>query len=95
MEQSTHLEKKSRCPLKEIKITGSNTKSKSLRTSNDIRDEVFNFSKTYGIEVEEVSKHLPSMYWIPKMHKIPIGARFIVASKKCTTKPLSKIISYT
>ena len=31
---------------------------------------------------------------MPKMHKKPSGARFIVASSKCSTKPLSKTISY-
>ena len=29
---------------------------------------------------------LPVMYWTPKMHKTPIGKRFIIASKKCSTK---------
>ena len=33
------------------------------------------------------------MYWIPKMHKTPIGSRFIVASSKCSTKRLSKAVS--
>ena len=33
------------------------------------------------------------MYWMPKMHKNPIGHRFIVASKHSSTKPLSKCIS--
>ena len=27
------------------------------------------------------------------MHKKPIGARFIVASKVCSTKPISKVVS--
>ena len=31
---------------------------------------------------------------MPKMHKNPSGARFIVASSKCSTKPLSKTVSY-
>ena len=26
------------------------------------------------------------MYWLPKIRKLPIGARFIVASKKYSTK---------
>jgi len=25
---------------------------------------------------------LPSMYWIPKLHKNPVGNRFIIASPK-------------
>ena len=33
------------------------------------------------------------MYWLPKMHKTPIGCRFIIASKQCSTKPLTKVIS--
>ena len=33
------------------------------------------------------------MYWLTKMHKTPIGARFIVASKNCSTKPLSDVTS--
>ena len=35
------------------------------------------------------------MYWLPKLHKAPIGARFINASKNCSTKPLSVVISKT
>ena len=33
------------------------------------------------------------MYCLPKMYKTPIGPRFIVASKSCSTKPLSSTIS--
>ena len=33
------------------------------------------------------------MYWLPKMPKIPIGAKFIVASKSYSTKPLFDVIS--
>ena len=33
------------------------------------------------------------MYWLPKMYKIPIGPRFIVTSKNCSTKPLFDVIS--
>ena len=33
------------------------------------------------------------MYWLPNMHKTPIGARFIVVSKNCITKPPSDITS--
>ena len=33
------------------------------------------------------------MYWTPKTRKKPTGARFIIASKNCSTKPLSKAVS--
>ena len=33
------------------------------------------------------------MYLFPKLHKNPVGSRFIIASKNCSTKPLSKVVS--
>ena len=33
------------------------------------------------------------MYWIPKMHKNPTDSRFIIASKICSTKQISKSVS--
>ena len=35
------------------------------------------------------------MYWLPKIHKIPVGATFIVASYYCNTNPLSDAKSKT
>ena len=51
------------------------------------------FCEKYKLAVSEDQKTLPIMYWIPKMHKNPVGTRFIVASSKCSTKPLSKAVS--
>ena len=33
------------------------------------------------------------MYWTPTIHKEPIGARFIVSSKKGSTKFISRAVS--
>ena len=33
------------------------------------------------------------MYWIPKLLKNPVGSRFVIASKNCSTKPLPKAVS--
>ena len=38
------------------------------------------------------SRRVPIMYWIPKMHKNPIKARFIIASPKSSIKPLARTI---
>ena len=38
-------------------------------------------------------EELPSIYWLPKLHKNPYGNRFIAASNKCTTKPLSRLLT--
>ena len=35
---------------------------------------------------------MPITYWIPK-HKNPVGSLLIIASKNCSTKPLSKAVS--
>ena len=45
------------------------------------------------MNVTELDESLPIMYWLPKIHKTPVGARFIVASYYCSTNPLSDTIS--
>jgi hypothetical protein len=36
---------------------------------------------------------LPSLYWIPKLHKCPFKQPYIDGSAKCSTKPLSKLLT--
>ena len=43
-----------------------------------------------NIPVENLQ--LPNMYWMPKMHKNPTKARFIIASPKSSIKPLARTI---
>jgi hypothetical protein len=47
----------------------------------------------FNIDVPKSLQSLPVSYWMPKMHKSPIGARFIIASKTCTNKILSKHVT--
>ena len=42
----------------------------------------------------EKEKTLPIMYWIPKMQKKTVGFCFIIASKLCSTKGISKLMSH-
>ena len=44
------------------------------------------------LKITEQDKTFSIMYWLPKMHKTPIGARFIVVTKSSCTKPLSDVI---
>ena len=37
-------------------------------------------------------KTLHTMYWFLKMHKAPVQCHFVVASKQCSSKPLTKTI---
>ena len=39
-------------------------------------------------EITEQDKTLPIMNWLPKIQKTPVDARFVVASRNCSTKPV-------
>ena len=47
----------------------------------------------FNITVSNGMRSLPDIYWTPKLHKTPVKFRFIIASKYCTTKSLSKDLS--
>ena len=51
------------------------------------------FMSRQNIKIPDDMKQLPTFYWLPKMHKNPIGSRFIAASSTCTTKPLSQLLT--
>ena len=48
---------------------------------------------SFGIETSDDELDLPYIYWIPKMHKNPYKHRFIAGSLKCSTKPLSILLT--
>ena len=64
-----------------------NTKVKEIIKTN------IKYWKKFDLKVIKQDKTLPIMYWLPNMHKTPTGARFILASKNCSTTPLSDGIS--
>ena len=66
---------------------------KSLISKDEIIKTNVEYAKSLGIDVTEKEKELPLMYWTPKKHKQPTGMRFIIASRVCSTKKLSKAIS--
>ena len=81
--------------LNEIGLNGTESLTYKIsdKTKDEIIDDNISFSNTFGLSPSENDKSLPIMYWTPKMHKNPTGARFIIASKKCSTKLLSKAVS--
>ena len=83
--------------LKETGILGdgSETYEKADRSKEEIIDENQVYTEKLGYTLSEKEKDLPTMYWIPKMHKNPIKHRFIVASNSCSTKQLSTAVSNT
>ena len=71
----------------------SKTYSKATHSMEEIIQANINCSKNFYLNIKEIDKSVPIMYWLPKMHKTPIGARFIVASNNCSAKPPSDTIS--
>ena len=43
----------------------------------------------FEVFVDEDLSTLPTLYWIPKLHKRPYKSRFIANSSSCTTTELS------
>ena len=83
--------------LKEVGALGDPSLTYQISNADpiDIVNENVELCKRYNLDLEDRQKTLPIMYWTPKMHYNPSRARFIVSSAKCSTKPLSRIISKT
>jgi hypothetical protein len=64
---------------------------KCIRTSTIKRH--LRYMKT-SFSIDEIPEDIPFLYWIPKMHKKPKSKqRYIAASNRCSTKPLSAILT--
>ena len=83
--------------LKELGLL--NTTSNTYQQVNDTLHNVFQqqnntLDSVFGLKNnDEELNSLPCIYWLPKMHKIPSCARFIMTGKKCISKQLSKHVS--
>ena len=47
----------------------------------------------FGVKAKENQDKVPTLYWLPKLHKKPYKARFIANSSFCTTTELSKLLT--
>ena len=60
-----------------------------LSANNIIDKNIKDLKIKFVIDNIPIENHrLPNMYWMPKMHKNPIKAGFIIASPKSSIKPL-------
>ena len=84
---------------KELGLGNNNTTDTYNSINNSSIDTIINsnindLKSQFGIDDVNIEHHcLPRMYWLPKMHKSPIKARFIIASPKSLIKPLSRAIT--
>ena len=67
------------------------TYSQPLKFKEEIKTNI-KCRKKFDLKITEQDKTLPIMYWLPKIDKTIIAARFIVASEMCSIKPLSDMI---
>ena len=82
--------------LKEFGVLGNNSKTYEKVINNKtsiINNTVKEINNQFSIKISDDMKALPTPYWLPKMHKTPTGTRFIIASKQCTVKDLSKKVT--
>ena len=70
-------------------------KNAGCLSANDIVDgNIRDLKIKFDIDNIRIDNHrLPNMYWMPKMHKNPIKARFIIASPISSIKPLARTIT--
>ena len=47
----------------------------------------------FGLFVDGDHSKLPTLYWLPKLHKLPYKSRFIANSCACTTTELSILLT--
>ena len=72
---------------------GTYDKINSIREYDIINEHKEYLSNLHSIKLNSKMETLPLIYWIPKMHKNPLGSRFTIASQKCTLKPLLEDIT--
>ena len=71
-------------------ITATTTYEPVVRDKTEVISEHLRYMTGNRVTVEPELRCFPSFYWL---HKQPYGNRFIAASYRCTTKPLSKLLT--
>ena len=72
-------------------IHSSNTFQATNLTEQQIAYEHLNV--TTNLKAAPDNTKVPTMYWLPKLHKTPYKSRFISASSKCTTTNISILLT--
>ena len=72
-----------------------NTKSytSTTLTERNVVSDHLDTCEQLKADVNITCHKIPTMYWIPKLHKTPYKSRFIANSSACTTTKLSKLLT--
>jgi hypothetical protein len=84
------------CLLNELGFTstsGNPTYTRTNLTKDEILHNHLSVLNTFDIPKNQDQFDLPYIYWIPKLHKNPYKQRYIAGSSKCSTKPLSLLLT--
>ena len=81
--------------LAEINLSNSKstTYSKATHSIEEIIQPNIRSCKKFDLNITQLDKLFPIMYWLPEIYKTLVGVRFIVASYYCSINPLSDKIS--
>ena len=84
------------CLQKEL-IDNNDVDSSTYQRTDFTKEEILvnhrSVLTSFGVNTQDENVDLPSLYWIPKLHKDPYKQRFIAGSAKCSTKPLSILLT--
>ena len=84
------------CLIKELGITialFNPTYTPTTLTKEAILDNHGSLLYFFGIKTKDEQLDLPSLYWIPLLHKGSCKQCYVAGSAKCSTKPLSKLLT--
>ena len=83
------------CLLRELDKSENSNKTYTPTTfsKGEIINNQLSVLSSFGISVKKEDHQLPSMYWLPKLHKTPYKERYIASSYKCSTKELSILLT--
>ena len=65
----------------------------STDESSIVNTHSIDITAKFAVSIKEKQDRLPTLYWLPKLHKRPYKARFIANSSSCTTTILSKLLT--
>ena len=74
-------------------MTGNPTYNLTAMSKDEILQNYHSKMLTFGISLPEEDTDFHKLYWIPKFQENPYKQRYIAVSAKCSTKPLSQILT--